>query len=150
MADLHFVDFASMPGPVRKIKISNIRATGRLFQNKCYYSLTDEPSRVWFCRAEVFAISQQGPLFGDSQNLLDDEREARHFNISTLKGSQRKKLKAFDRIKTIILLTKYVKLACSSRSCLRHWAESKIKSVSSGTPLYHPISYADRPQTSGY
>ena len=37
----------------------------------------------------VFHITE-GPLFGDPQTLLQDESEARNFNISALRGRNRR------------------------------------------------------------
>ena len=92
MADLHFVDFALIPSPVR------IETQFKLPDDFSEFdftdSLTDELFRVRFSRAfSSFHIAGR-PLFGDPQNVLHDEGEARNFNISTLRGGNRRLLAA--------------------------------------------------------
>ena len=81
MADLHFVDFALIPSPVR------IETQFKLPDDFSEFdftdSLTDEPFRVRFSRAFSSFHIAGTPLFGDPYlNVLHDEGEARNFNIS--------------------------------------------------------------------
>ena len=70
MADLHFVDFAVIPNPVRKEK--QFRLPDDLFD---LLSVTAQPFRVRFSRAfSSFHVAGR-VLFGDPQNVLHDEDE---------------------------------------------------------------------------
>lgn len=66
------VDFALIPGPVRKEKQSGLL---RRFENRCYYSLTDEPSRVQFSRGFLqhgrTAVRRSGKCLFDECEELD-------------------------------------------------------------------------------
>ena len=80
MADLHFVDSALIPTPVR-IK-------GKHFKLPDDFSEFD---LLFLSRTSYFALGfpagfhiTDRPLFGDAQNVLHDEGEAINFNISTL------------------------------------------------------------------
>ena len=89
MADLQDVDFALMPGPARKQKqfrlpddFSNIDIT--------ILSRTSHPVSGF---PAVFH-NTDGPLFGDLQIFLHDDSAARNFNISALRGRNRRLLAA--------------------------------------------------------
>ena len=86
MADLHFVDFASIPSPVRKEK---------------QFRLPDDFSEFDFTTgalSRTSAISSfhitDWPLFDDPPNVLHDESKARNFNISARRGRNRRLLAA--------------------------------------------------------
>lgn len=90
MADLQFLHFYAGPSKERKA----IQPTWRLFRIGFYYSLTDEPFRVWFSRAFSSFYNTDRSLFGDPQTDLHDENEARIFNISALRDTNRRLLAA--------------------------------------------------------
>ena len=81
MADLQFVDFALMAGQERKE--NQFRLLEVFSSIDVNYSLTDKAFRVRFSR--VFA--QHGPTA-----VFLHEGEARNFNISTLRGGNRRLL----------------------------------------------------------
>ena len=89
MAHLQFVDFALMLNPARKEK--HFRLPDDFPNIDINYSLTDEPSRVWFSRG---FHNTNGPLFGDPRNVLHNEGEARNFKVSALRGRNRRLLAA--------------------------------------------------------
>ena len=81
MADLHFVDFALIPSPVKKEK--QFRLPDDLLD---LILSRDQPFRVRFSRAfSSFHIAGR-PLFVDPQNVLHDER--RKQKISTFPRSE--------------------------------------------------------------
>jgi len=89
MASLQFVDFAVMPGPVREEKqfglpneFSSIDVT--------ILSRTSHPASGF----PAIFHNTDGPLFGDPQNFLHDGGKARNFNISALRGRNRRLLAA--------------------------------------------------------
>ena len=89
MADLQFVDFALMAGQVRKENqfrllevFSSIDVT---ILSRTRHSVSGFPA---------FLHNTDRPLFGDPRNVLHNEGEARNFNISTLRGRNRRLLAA--------------------------------------------------------
>ena len=89
MADLQFVDFAIIPGPVRKenqfglpVDFSEINVT--------ILKRMSHPASAF---PAVFH-NTDGPLLGDPQNVLHNEGEARNFNISALRVRNRRLLAA--------------------------------------------------------
>ena len=89
MADLQFVDFALMAGQVRKENqfrllevFSGIDVT---ILSRTRHSVSGFPA---------FLHNTDRPLFGDPRNVLHNEGEARNFNISTLRGRNRRLLAA--------------------------------------------------------
>ena len=72
MADLHFVEFALIPSPVRKEKqfrLSGDFSAFDLFSHGRAILLSVFPSSF------EFSHHGQRPLFGDPQNVLHDEDE---------------------------------------------------------------------------
>ena len=88
MADLRFLHFALMPSPARNEKQFSL--PDDFSELDFTISLTDEPFRVWFSRA----FSCFYNTFGDPQTVLHDENEARIFNISALRDTNRRLLAA--------------------------------------------------------
>ena len=89
MADLQFVDFALMADQVRKENqfrllevFSSIDVT---ILSRTRHSVSGFPA---------FLHNTDRPLFGDPRNILHNEGEARNFNISTLRGRNRRLLAA--------------------------------------------------------
>ena len=89
MADLQFVDFALMADQVRKENqfrllevFSRIDVT---ILSRTRHSVSGFPA---------FLHNTDRPLFGDPRNVLHNEGEARNFNISTLRGRNRRLLAA--------------------------------------------------------
>ena len=89
MADLQFVDFALMADQVRKENqfrllevFSSIDVT---ILSRTRHSVSGFP---------VFLHNTDRLLFGDPRNVLHNEGEARNFNISTLRGRNRRLLAA--------------------------------------------------------
>ena len=84
MANLQFVDFVIMPLPVRKEK--QFRLSDDFFEFDFTILSRTNHSALGF--PALFRVSYHGqrPLFGDPQNVLHDEVEARNFNISALRG----------------------------------------------------------------
>ena len=89
MADLQFVDFPLMAGQVRKENqfrllevFSSIDVT---ILSRTRHSVSGFPA---------FLHNTDRPLFGDPRNVLHYEGEARNFNISTLRGRNRRLLAA--------------------------------------------------------
>ena len=87
MADLHSVDSALFPGPVKERKA--IQATWRL--SEFYFTILSQTSHFAYGFSALFRVftsrtdhCSRGDLFGDPQNVLHDEGEARNINISTL------------------------------------------------------------------
>ena len=104
---------------------------------RLFHSLTEEPSRVCFRAVfRVFTTTRDGPPFGDSQSFSHESAEQEiSVNISTLKGSQRKKSSLISRrnvkgnildrikafygwIKASILWTKYCQSLLRWQTCL--------------------------------
>lgn len=83
MAGLQFVDFALMPGPERRRSNSSHYGFSKI--DVTIPSRTNHPA--------VFHDAD-GPLFGDPQNILHDECEARNLNIFALRGRNRHLLAA--------------------------------------------------------
>ena len=86
MADLQFVDFALIAGQVRKENqfrllevFSSIDVT---ILSRTRHSVSGFPA---------FSHNTDRPLFGDPRNVLHNG-EARNFNISTLRGRNRRLL----------------------------------------------------------
>ena len=101
-----------------------IQATWLFFRIRFYYSLTDESFRVWFSRAfSSFHITDR-PLFGDPRNVLHNEGEARNFNISTLRGRNRRllrslvELQAFWLQRRVLYRQNIVKISSYCPPCL--------------------------------
>ena len=97
MPDLHFVDFALIPSPVRKEK--QFRLPDDFSKFDFTDSLTDEPFRVWFSRAfSSFHIAGR-PLFGDLYLKCFTRRGRRkkfqHFRSQRLKSSLTSRCKIF-------------------------------------------------------
>ena len=95
MADLHFVDFALIPSPVRKE--TQFKQPNDFSEFHFTDSLTDEPFCVRFSRAFSSSHIAGRPLFSSAirtWNVLHEEGEARNFNISALRGTNRRLLAA--------------------------------------------------------
>ena len=90
MADLHFVDFALTPSPVRKEKQSRLPDDFSEFDFTIFSHGGAIPRSVF---PRFFEFSNR-PLFGDPQTVLHDEGVARNFDISTLRGRNRRLLAA--------------------------------------------------------
>ena len=92
MGDLHFAEFALIPSPVRKEK--QFRLSDDFFEFD--FTVLSRTSHSAFGFPSLFRVSHQGqrPLFGDPQNALHDEVEARNLNISALRGRNRRLLAA--------------------------------------------------------
>ena len=94
MADLLFVDFALIPSPVRKE--TQFKLPDNFSDFDFTDSFTDEPFRARFSRAfSSFHIAGR-PLFGDPylKCFTRREGEGRNFNISALRGRNRRLLAA--------------------------------------------------------
>ena len=83
MADLHFVDFALIPSPVRKEKQFRLPDDFSEFTR----SILPRTSRAAFGFPSLLRVfTDCTALYGDPQNVfIHDEGEARNFNISTLR-----------------------------------------------------------------
>ena len=82
MADLHFVDFALIPSPIRKKTQFRLRDDFSEFDFHC--SLTDEPFCVRFPRAfSSFHITDR-PLFGDPQKKFYTTRAKQEISTFAL------------------------------------------------------------------
>ena len=81
MADLQFVDFALMLGPIRKEK--QFRLPDNLSKvDVTIFSQTSHPVSSF---PAVFH-NADGSLFSDLQNVLHKEGESRNFNVSAFRG----------------------------------------------------------------
>ena len=89
MADLQDVDFALMPGPARKQK------QFRFFDDFFNIDITIL-SRTSHAASGFPALfhNTDGPLFGDPEIFLQDDNAAQNFNISALRGRNRRLLAA--------------------------------------------------------
>ena len=93
MADLHFLDFVLIPCPVRKE--TQFKQPNDFSEFYFTASLTDEPFCVRFSRLFSSSHIAGRPLFGDPHlKGLHEEDEARNFNISALRGTNRRLLAA--------------------------------------------------------
>ena len=93
MADLHFVDFALIPSPVRKEK--QFRLPDDFSEFDFTDSLTDEPFRVRFSQLFRVLTSRVDRCSAiRTWNVLHEEDEARNLNISALRGRNRHLLAA--------------------------------------------------------
>ena len=95
MVDLHFVDFALIPSPVKKE--TQFKLPDDFSEFDLTDSLTDEPFRIFpalFPLFRVFTSRADRCSAIRSWNVLHEEGEARHFNISALRGRNRRLLAA--------------------------------------------------------
>ena len=87
MADLHFVDFALIPSPVRKEKLmifSDLFCHGRAILHSVF------PCFLEFSHRGQTAVRRS--VLEMFYTTLHDEGEARNFNISALRGRNRRLL----------------------------------------------------------
>ena len=89
MADLQFVDFALMPSRVRKENqfrlLEDFSSIDVTILSRTSHSASGFPA---------FLHITDRPLFGDPRNVLHNESEGRNFNISDLRGRNRRLLAA--------------------------------------------------------
>ena len=93
MADLLLVDFALIPGPVRKERQFSLPDD---FSGLDFIipSRTNHSASGFRALFRVFPTRTDRPLFGDPQSFLHDEDRARNFNVFALRSKSRRLLAA--------------------------------------------------------